>query len=52
VANKEISKMMEKIRNTIAECKADEKAVLEELVAEAEGWNMRLEEIEQEEKSE
>jgi hypothetical protein len=47
-----IKKMLDKIRKAIAETAtemAGEKEVLEELVCEAEGWKMRLDEIEAEE---
>lgn len=47
---KQIKEMLEKVRKAISECKAPEKDMYEELVAEAEGWNMRLQEIEEEEK--
>jgi len=52
MARPEIKKMLDKIRQAVGETSqaCSEKEVLEELVCEADGWNMRLEEIESEEK--
>ena len=52
MARPEIKKMLDKIRQAVGETSqaCSEKEVLEELVVEADGWNMRLEEIEAEEK--
>ena len=47
----DIKTMLEEIRQAMARCTAPEKAVFEALTAEAEGWNMRLEELEDEEDS-
>lgn len=41
--------MLDKIRAAMAECDLPEKEVYEALCSEAEGWQMRLEEIEAEE---
>lgn len=44
-----IKQMLEEIRKIIGQCKADEKSTMEALVDEAEGWKMRLQELEDEE---
>lgn len=41
-----IEAMLEKIRDAVAACKASEVDILDALVSEAEGWKMRLEEME------
>lgn len=41
-----VKMMLEKIRRVIAACNAPEKMVMEALCGEAEGWEMRLAELE------
>lgn len=41
-----IEAMLDEIRKAISRCNASEKECYEELVGEAEGWQMRLEELE------
>jgi len=43
-----IKKMLEEIRRIIGQCTASEKETYEALVDEAAGWEMRLEELEEE----
>lgn len=45
----EIDTMIEDIRRAISRCGEPEKMVYEALMSEAEGWKMRLEELEAEE---
>jgi hypothetical protein len=45
----EIDILLDKIRKAMAECNAPELEMLEALVSEADGWEMRLEELEEEE---
>jgi hypothetical protein len=40
--------MISELRTLISKCDDDEKSVYEALVVEAEGWKMRLEELEEE----
>ncbi len=44
-----IQEMLKEINRIIAKCEASEKDTYEALVAESEGWSMRLDEIEEEE---
>jgi hypothetical protein len=41
-----IEQMLDQIRSVMAKCKAPEKEVYEALCCEAEGWEMRLRELE------
>ena len=48
--NSEIKQMLDEIRKAISRCRGpSEREVYEELMAEAEGWRMRLEELDNEE---
>lgn len=42
-----IAKMLNEIRRSISRCTATERDTYEALVEEAEGWKMRLEELEE-----
>lgn len=42
--------MIDEIRKIVGRCTASEAACLEALLEEAEGWRMRLEELDEEEK--
>ncbi len=44
--------VLDAIRKAVAQHRGDEKELLEQLVAEAEGWEMRLDELEIEEREE
>jgi hypothetical protein len=44
-----IKKMLNEIRQAIGRCNEPEREVMEELMGEAEGWKMRLEELDEEE---
>lgn len=46
--NKAIDAMLEAIRQAVSRCTASERDTFEALVVEAEGWKMRLEELEAE----
>ena len=43
-----IKKMLDEIRQAIGRCNEPERVVMEELMGEAEGWKMRLEELDEE----
>jgi hypothetical protein len=47
----DISEMLTQIRRAIQRCDANERELYEALVAEAEGWRMRLEELDEEDES-
>ena len=44
-----IPEMLKQIRQIIAKCDASEREIYEELDAEAEGWRMRLDELDDDE---
>lgn len=41
-----VTEMLDKIRKIVSETDGDEKDVMEALVVEAEGWRLRLQELE------
>jgi hypothetical protein len=47
-----IKRMLDEFRASIRRCSASERAVYEALVEEAEGWKMRLDELEEEDEEE
>jgi hypothetical protein len=50
MGNKRIETMLEKIRKAVSECTCTERETYEALVDEASGWEMRLKELEAEDK--
>jgi hypothetical protein len=43
-----LCKMLDEIRQAVGRCNEPEKEVLEELISEADGWQMRLDELNEE----